>query len=338
MNDQPAQRRAYFASLATPDLIVCATVERATFSAADIELIREELLRRGVDPERLAVPAEPVQTRFGPTPESFQGPLPGALDWWRESWELFTRHLRFLSLLALVIHLPYFLLSQTLGSAQAGRFSLGLIAGVFLLLAFDAVYAAAVLKGLCRLMTQSHCSVGRAVALGVQHWTRVFKMTLKAAAIAFGIPFVLWVGGQTSDNAGLSVLGVFLAIYPGVYLLLRFVWVQPLATLKPELHNPLAESRNRMRGRYRQVLGFLALLAVAGWGVVVCAAIVEAILPGRALDQLLSGYLYALFAVFTKTALLVGYLHLISCSGNGSDPAAPGAEAAQIPLPPPPSL
>jgi hypothetical protein len=93
-----------------------------------------------------------------------------------------------------------------------------------------------------------------------------------------------------------------------------------------------------MRGRYRQVLGFLALLAVAGWGVVVCAAIVEAILPGRALDQLVSGYLYALFAVFTKTALLVGYLHLISCFGNGSDPAAPGAEAAQIPLPPPPSL
>jgi hypothetical protein len=337
MNDQPAERRAYFASLATPDLIVCATVERTTFSAADLELIRQELLRRGVDPERLAVPVTPVSTPTGPTPESFQGPLPGAWDWWRETWQLFTRHARFLSLVALVVYLPYFLLRQTLGPSHSDHV-LSLLAGAFLVLAFDALYVTAALKGLCRLMTQNHCSVGRAVALGVQHWTRVFQKTLKAASIAFGIPFVLWLVGQATDAEGLIVLGVLAAIYPGLHFLLRYIWVQPLAVLKPEVANPLSESRNRMQGRYRRVFGFLVLLSLAGWTVVVAGAIVEAILPGRALDQLVSGYLYALFAVLTKTAFLVGYLHLISCYGNGSQTAAPGAGNEQVPMPPPPSL
>jgi hypothetical protein len=337
MNDQPAERRAYFASLATPDLIVCATVERATFSQIDLELIRAELMRRGVDPERLAVPVAPVQAPLGPTPDSFQGPLPGALDWWRETWQLFSRHARFLSLLALVVYLPFFLLRQTLGPLHSGH-ALALLAGALLALAFDALYAAATLKGLCRLMTHSHCSVGRAAALGVQHWTWVFQKTLKAAAIAFGIPFVLWIGGQATGAEGLQVLAVFLAVYPGVYLLLRYLWVQPLAVLKPEVHNPLSESRIRMQDRYRRGLGFVLLLVIAGWSVVVVGAIVEAILPGRALDLLVSGYLYALFAVFTKTALLVGYLHLISCAGNGSGTVPLATGNGQTPMPPPPSL
>jgi hypothetical protein len=274
---------------------------------------------------------------MGPTPESFQGPLPGALNWWRETWLLFTRHARFLSLVALVVYLPYFLLRQTLGPLHSGHV-LSLLAGAFLVLAFDALYVTATLKGLCRLMTQSHCSVGRALALGVQHWTRVFQKTLKAASIAFGIPLILWLVGQATDAEGLSVLGVLLAIYPGTYFLLRYVWVQPLAVLKPEVSNPLSESRYRMQGRYRRVLGFLVLLIIAGWTVVVCGAIVEAILPGRGLDLLVSGYLYALFAVFTKTAFLVGYLHLISCYGNGSQTETPGGGKEPVPMPPPPSL
>ncbi len=81
MNDEQAPRRAYFASLATPDLIVCATVERERYSATDLELITEELSRRGVDTERLVVPAAGGGQPLGVTPTMYSAPLPAAVSW-----------------------------------------------------------------------------------------------------------------------------------------------------------------------------------------------------------------------------------------------------------------
>jgi len=335
MVDARAERQAYFASLATPDLIVCATVERASFSGDDLQLIQEELVRRGVDPSRLAQPGGASAGPVWPSATFYSVPLPAISVWWREGWQVFKRYFGFLAALTLVLCIPEFILRNSLGAPHSGSLSFRLIADTFLLIAFRALFAAAVFQSLCRLMNTGHCSIGRAVALGLQRWSWVFVNGFKAAAIAFGIPFVLIVLGYSSGAEGFVALGVILTIFPGIYLALRYVWVQPLAALNPSVRNPLAESKLWMNGLYGRVLGFLVLgilfVAAAALG----SAIVSALLPGDFLDSLAHEYITALTEVLFLAAFLVGYLHMLSQQSAGSqlEPSGNG-----MPLPPAPPI
>jgi hypothetical protein len=333
MNEPTPERRAYFASLPTPDLIVCATVEHGTFSAADLELIREELERRGIDPDRLAVPGTTPDSELAARREEFSGPLPTVGTWWGEGWRLFQRYLKFVALLVLVLFIPRLLLDFSLGSMHSMRLSLPLLAHVFVVLGFDALFVACTLRGLCRHMTRGHCSVGRAIALGLERWTWVFINTLKLSALALGIPFLCFVWAASIGDAGPRAVGIILLIYPGIHLLLRYAWVQPIAVLHPDVRSPLAESARLMKGRYGRLLGLLLLVIVAGLVVLLAGLILRLFLPGAFLEALGTGYLLVGFIVFVKTIILVGYLHLVS-SPNARSPQPPASEA----LPPPPPL
>jgi hypothetical protein len=333
MNEPTPERRAYFASLSTPDLILCATVEHETYSEADLETIREELERRGIDPERLAVAGASAESELAARREEFSGPLPTLGTWWGEGWRLFHRYMKFLALLVLVLFIPRLLLDLSLGSMHSMRMSLPLLAHVFVVLGFDALFAACTLRGLCRHLTRGHCSVGRAVALGLERWSWVFINTVKLSALALGLPFLCFVWSAGIGEAGPRAVGVILLIYPGVYLLLRYAWVQPIAVLHPDVRSPLAESARLMKGRYGRLLGLLMLVIVVGWVVFLAGLILRLFLPGALLEALGTGYLVVGFLVFVKTIILVGYLHLVSSPST----AAQQEPSTQL-LPPPPPL
>jgi hypothetical protein len=338
MTDVHAERRAYFAALATPDLIVCATVERASFSSDDLQLILEELRRRGVEPSRLAQPVVTADATWSSI-AYYQGPLPTAGAWWSEGWALFKKHFRFLALLTLVLMLPEFLLTYTIGEPESWELSFVLLAKVFLAIAFDSLVTAATLQGLCRHMRIGHCSVGRAIALGLEKWGWVFFNTFKALAIAFGIPFLLITLSERmtgGDGGGLAALGVVLAVFPGVYLFLRYVWVQPLSALDPSVRNPLAESKRLMSGLYGRVFLLLLIAAMIGGLVGLLAVILAAILPGQFLEGLVSNYVLQVFNVVVDTVMLAGYLHVRSAQSQaGHSTAAAPSSGDELPPPPP---
>ena len=335
MNAASTERQAYFASLSTPDLIVCATVERASFSAEDLESISAELRTRGIDPERLAVPANAAAPLGRMTPRDFAGPLTSVGQWWTESWRLFTAEFGFVALVTLVVFLPRWVLDGTLGSMHRWDFSFGTIAHLFVVLAFDALFAAAIIRGLYRRMKDGHCSVGRAVALGMERWGWVFRNTLKFAALALGLPVFFFMLNQNPGMEGIVSLGIILLIYPGIYVLIRYAWVQPLASLEPGLVTPLVESKRMSQGRYKKILGFFLVFMLAGWGTFIATLIVQAILPGRMLESLASGYIFAMLVAFMKVALLVGYFHVRSqpLTGSSSQGEFDGSR-----IPDPPSL
>lgn len=338
MIDVQAERRAYFAALATPDLIVCATVERASFPPDDLQLILEELRRRGVDPSRLAQPVAAADASWSSI-AYYQGPLPTAGVWWSEGWTLFKKHFRFLVLLAFVLMLPEFLLTYTIGEAETWELSFALLAKRFLEIAFGSLLMAATLQGLCRHMRTGHCSVGRAMALGLEKWGWVFFNTCKVLAIAFGIPFLLITLSERmtgEDGGGLAALGILLALFPGVYLFLRYIWVQPLAALDPSVHNPLAESKRLTSGLYGRVFLLLVIAALVGLLVWVLTLILEAILPGSFLEGLASNYVFQVFNVVVDTVMLAGYLHIRSTHGQTArEPEVAPASSAELPPPPP---
>jgi hypothetical protein len=332
MTDTSTERRAYFASLATPDLIVCATIERGSFTPDDLVAIHDELLRRGVDPARLALPRAVGPQVTGPSPDFFSGPLPEVGRWWSEGWTLFTRHLSFLISLSLVLFVPYFVLSPSAGAADQWAFSLGMIASVLLMLASDALVTAAVLRGLCRRMTTGHCSLGRAISLGLERWAWVFKNSLKAFVLSVGPGLFLIALGASLDEGGLVALGVILLIYPGIPFFLRYTWVQPLAVLQPKNTDPLKASRQMMTGRYGRVLSFFILAAVLFGVAMLAGALARVFLPGRLLDSFAFGYAGELFTVCLKTALMVGFLHVNSSTASG--PAGEAATQSAMPAPP----
>ena len=334
MTDTSTERRAYFASLATPDLIVCATIERGSFAPDDLAAIQDELLRRGIDPARLALPATADRSVPGPSPDYYSGPLPTAGRWWSEGWSLFTRHLAFLVPLSLVLFIPYFVLSSTLGGGESWILSIIMVASVLLYLAFDALVASAVLRGLCRRMTAGHCSLGRAASLGVQRWGWVLKNSLKALALSIGPGLALIALGATTDRDGAVAVGVILLIYPGIYFFLRYTWVQPLAALRTDIEDPLKTSRTLMEGRYGRLLAFMILAVVFGGMVALAGVISSAIMPGHFLDGFAWGFMSVLYAVCFKTAILVGFLHI----GSSADLKDSGSSGDAATMPAPPSL
>lgn len=339
MNDRRAGRLAYFASLATSDLIVCATVERDSFSEEDQALIRDELFRRQIDPDKLALPGQSEHFRLGPTPESYTGPIPGAWAWWTEAWDLARRHGKFLATLTLVLALPFHLMLSTLKNTHDWNFSPGLLAHLFVILAFDTLLATSTIRGVCRRMTHGHCSVGRAVALGVDMWKRVFVVTLKAALITLGPGIFLIVLGATSGEEAGIVFGCMAIVFPGIYLLLRYIWTQPIAVLHSEFEDPMKQSKAYMENRYRHVFLFFLVGSGLMWAMFLSIVILSGLVPSGILEGLMGSYLFTGFWVLTKVALLVGYLHLVSNENQTPDEveAAPVEPQGDMPPPPPPA-
>lgn len=332
MTDSSTERRAYFASLATPDLIVCATIERGSFAPDDLAAIQDELLRRGVDPARLALPGISDRQIPGPSPQYYSGPLPTAGRWWSEGWALFTRHLAFLVPLTLVLYVPYALVTWPLEGAESWIISFAMVVSVLLFVAFDALLASAVYRGLCRRMTTGHCSLGRAASLGVQRWKWVLRNSLKALAISIGPGLFLIALGTTTGEDGAIAVGVIALIYPGIYFFLRYIWVVPIAALKPEITDPLKTSRAMMEGCYGRVLAFLILAGLFGGLAALAGAISTAILPGHFLDSFSWGFISVLYWVCINTAVLVGFLHIGSSVGEKESGAAP--DPSTMPSPP----
>lgn len=337
MNDRRAGRLAYFASLATSDLIVCATVERESFSEEDQALIRDELFRRQIDPNKLAIPGQGEHLSLGPTPESYTGPIPGAWAWWSASWDLFKRHAKFLATLSLVLALPFHLMLSTLKNTHDWNFSPGLLAHLFVILAFDTLIATATIRGICRRMTRGHCSVGRAIAMGVDMWKGVFIVTLKTAAIALGPGMALIVLGTTSgEEAGLA-FGILAFFFPGVYLMIRYIWAQPIAVLQPEIEDPLKLSKTYMENRYRHIFMFFIVGFGLMWATFLGIALLSTLVPSGILENLIGSYIFTGFWIFTKVAILVGYLHLMSNENVVTQtPEAPAEEPSSDQPPPPP--
>ncbi len=337
MNDRRAGRLAYFASLATSDLIVCGTVERDSFSEEDQALIRDELFRRQIDPNKLAMPGQGEHTSLGPTPESYTGPIPGAWAWWSASWDLYKRHGKFIATLSLVLALPFHLMLSTLKNTHDWNFSPGLLAHLFVILAFDTLLATATIRGICRRMTQGHCSVGRAIAMGVDMWKGVFFVTLKTAAIAVGLGMALIVLGATSDDEVPIVFGCIALFFPGVYLMLRYIWAQSIAVLHPEIEDPLKQSKAYMQDRYRHIFIFFIVGFGLMWATFLGIALLSSLVPSGILEDLIGSYIFTGFWIFTKVAILVGYLHLMS-NGNvvTQDREAPAEEPSSDQPPPPP--
>jgi hypothetical protein len=331
-NAGDTQRRAYFAGQPTPDLILFATVERGTQSSDDLLLIEEELSRRGVDPQRLAVPADGGPTALGLSPSAFTGPMPGAARWWRESWQLFQRNFGFLATMAVALLIPWLILSVSLGGTHDWNLSLGMIAHVLAIVALDALWASSVFCGLNHRLTQGHCSAGRAIALGIARWGHVFKQTLKVVGLAFGVPIIfVGLGGSQGEEAFIA-WGIILAIYPGIQILIRYLWVQPLSICKPNEPEIFDLSVRYSKRRYRLIFGFLLMSALVGWVAATIMLITKQILPGGFLEALGTKYEFILLALLYKTTLLVGFYHV-----QAHPDAAPkaGVDAA---MPPPPEL
>lgn len=335
MIDPRAERQAYFASLATPDLIVCATVERTSFSAADLEIIQAELVRRGVDPTRLAQPGAAEAGPLWPTTEMYARPLPRTTEWWREGWQLFQRHLKFLALLMAILFIPEYILRNTVSLPHGSALSIGLLADTFLAIAFQALYTGAIMQALCRFMRTGHCSIGRAVSMGIERWAWVFTNMFKALAIALGVPYLLIALGGRSHEGGLVALGVILFIFPGIYLAIRYFWVQPIAALDPGSRKPLIQSKIWVTNNYGRIAKFIILGAVFIGLTAIGIAIITAILPGTFLDSLVKGYISALFQAFVITTMLVGYIHI---RAERDTQAQATASALDDQLPPPPPL
>jgi len=303
-------RRAYFASQPTPDLILFATVERDGQTPEDLILIEDELSRRGVDPQRLAVPAHDGPTALGLSPSAFTGPMPGAARWWRESWKLFQRNFGFLATMATALLIPWLALSVSLAGTHDWNLSLGMIAHVLAIVALDALWASSVFCGLNHRLTKGHCSAGRAIALGISRWGHVFKQTLKVVGLAFGVPIILGGLGGASGEEAFIAWGIILAIYPGIQILIRYLWVQPLAICKPNEPEIFDLSVRYSKRRYGLILGFLVLSALVGWVASLFMLITKQILPGAFLEALGTNYLFILLALLYKTTLLVGYYHV----------------------------
>jgi len=157
---------------------------------------------------------------------------------------------------------------------------------------------------------------------------------VKAAALSVGPFFFFLILAASTDQEGLVALGIISLFYPGIYLFLRYICVQPLAALDPARQNPLVASARLMKDRYGRVFAFVLIGLVLMWLVVLAALIAKAILPGWLLETFASGYLFMLFRVCAKVAILVGYLYLVS------GPAKPeaGVAAPNGAMPPPPSL
>jgi hypothetical protein len=332
MNDAQAPRRAYFASLSTPELIVSATVERGRFDQADLALIREELGRRGLDADRLAVPSAPTGETLGITPEAFATPLPGAWLWWREGWQLFSRHFGFLAATSLVFTFPFWLLDSQLSQAHDFNLSLGLAAHLLFRVAYDSLAAACVFQGLHRRMVHGRGSVGLALAKGMQCWGRVFRESVKAYGLALGLPVLLFASGRSVDAVALKVFAWIFLVFPGTYLLTQVLWVQPVAVC--QVHEPevLSRSRRYSRGRTFRLYSFLILsLAVMLLGEV-AIEITKAILPKPVLEPAGAYFLSTLSLLLLKTTGLVGYYHV------SSQAAVQPADSVATALPEPPGL
>lgn len=330
MNDAHAPRRAYFASLSTPDLIVCCTVERSRYEASDLDLIRQELVKRGVNVDRLAIPGPPPGEVLGITPAAFTGPLPGAVRWWGEGWSLFTRHLRFVAALAAVLTLPLMILSGALEHTHDGDLSVGFIAHVLFLVAFDALLTSALFNGLHRRMTEGRGSVGRALANGLQCWGRVFRESLKAVGLAFGLPLFMFSLGVKDDVEGLKVWAWLLAIYPGSYLFLRVFWVQALAICKRGDNQIFRQSRRFAKGRILSMYWFLIVTLTVMLLGILATMIVKAILPKPALEPIGVYFAGCLMLSLVKTTILVGFFHVSAYP----DARPAGSEASALPQPP----
>ncbi len=332
MIDDSAPRRAYFASLPTPDLIVCATVERSRYDSSDIELIRAELVRRGVNVDRLVVPIAPFGDVLGVTPGAFSTPLPSGGAWLREGWQVFTRHLGFLATLAGVFTLPVWIIDRALTDTHHRDLSLGYLAHLLFIVALDALLAASVFNGLHRRMSQGSGSVGLALANGIVCLGRVFRESLKAYALAFGPSVLLFAIGQSNDETGLKVLAWIWGVYPGSYILMRVIWVQPLAICKQGEPNLFALSRRYSRGRLLTIYWFLFLCVLTLLIGTMCIALVKAILPGPVLEPIAMCFAGLLLSIFLKVAFLIGYYHV--SAHPDARPQAAGSQA----LPSPPGL
>jgi hypothetical protein len=332
MTDETAPRRAYFASLSTPDLMVCCTVESERYQAPDLALIRQELARRGVDVDRLAVPTAPTGDILGVAPSVFSGPLPTAWSWWGEGWQLFTRHFGFLAALAGVFTVPLWIVNRALSSTHDRDLSPGLLAQVLFLVAFDSLLAASVFNGLHRRMSEGRGSVGIAIAKGMSCWARVFRESLKAYGLVFGPPLLLFALGQTGNETGWKVLAWLWLFYPGSYFLTRVFWIQPLAICKREERNIFPLSRRYSRGRLPRLYWFLYLGVVVFFAGLLTVAIVKGILPKPVLEPAGGYFAWTMLLILFKTTLLVGYYHVAAHPDAEPQVAEPGA------LPQPPGL
>lgn len=332
MIDDSAPRRAYFASLSTPDLIVCATVERNRYDSSDIEIIRAELVRRGVNVDRLAVPTAPFGDVLGVTPGAFSTPLPTGGTWWREGWQVFSRHLGFLATVAGVFTLPLWVIDRALTDTHHRDLSLGHLAHLLVIVAMDSLIAASVFNGLHRRMSQGSGSVGLAIANGIVCLGRVFRESLKAYAIAFGPSVLLFAIGQSNDESGLKALAWIWGVGPGSYLLMRVIWVQPLAICKQGEPNLFELSRRYSRGRLPTLYWFVFLLVLTLFIGTMCIALEKAILPGPVLEPVAIYFSSLLLTIFLKVAFLIGYYHV--SAHPDAKPQAAGSQA----LPSPPGL
>jgi hypothetical protein len=316
MNDAQAPRRAYFASLSTPDLIVCATVERGRYEESDLALIHQELVKRGVNPEKLAIPMAPFGPILGITPAAFSGPLPWAWSWWGESWQLFSRHFNFLAAMAAVFTLPLWFFQRALANTHDRDLSVGLVAHVLFLVAFDSLLAASVFNGLHRRMSQGRGSVGSAVANGMQSWGRVFRESLKAYGLALGVPLLLYAAGQSNDSVGFKVWAWILLAYPGSYLFIRVFWVQAIAICKSDEPHVFPLSRRYSRGRVLQLYWFLQVALVVTILQAIVISIVKAILPKPLLEPAAVYFIGTMAWILSKTTLLVGYYHVSAAAAG----------------------
>ena len=331
MIDDSATRRAYFASLSTPDLIVCATVERSRYDAADIELIHSELVRRGVNVERLAVPTAQFGDVLGVTPSAFSTPLPGGSEWWREGWQVCSRHLGFLATIAGVFTLPLWIIDRALNDAHNRDLSLGHLAHLLVIVALDALLAASVFNGLHRRMSQGSGSVGMAIASGIASLGRVFRETAKAYALAFGPSVLLFAIGQSNEETGLKALAWVWGCTGGVYfLLMRVFWVQPIAICTQGEKNLFELSRRYSKGRFWTLYWFLILSVLTLFIGAMCMALEKAILPGPVLEPVAIYFSCLMLMIFLKVTLLIGYYHVSA----HPDSKPQTAESQALPSPP----